>query len=68
MAHDIQYIFDDKGKTKGVIVPIALWDEILSEKETAYLLKSPAMKHRLLRAKKRRTGLPFEDVRAKLGI
>jgi PHD/YefM family antitoxin component YafN of YafNO toxin-antitoxin module len=49
-------------------VPIDLWEEIESEKETAYLLKSDKMKERLLEAKERREGMPFEDVRQKLGI
>ncbi len=34
-----------------MIVPIEPWREIESEKETAYLLKSEAMKRRLLAAK-----------------
>jgi PHD/YefM family antitoxin component YafN of YafNO toxin-antitoxin module len=51
-----------------VIVPIELWREILSEKETAYLLKSEKMKKRLLEAKERREGIPFDKARAELGI
>ena len=35
---EIQYISDAEGKDVGVIVPIALWREIESERETAYLL------------------------------
>jgi PHD/YefM family antitoxin component YafN of YafNO toxin-antitoxin module len=65
---EIQYISDANGKPVGVIVPIDLWEEIESEKETAYLLKSDKMKERLLEAKERREGMPFEDVRQKLGI
>ena len=45
---------------------IALWREIESEQETAYLLKSAAMKQRLLEAKDRQGGLPIEEARAKL--
>lgn len=52
----------------NVFVPIDLWQEIESEKETAYLLKSERMKERLLEAKKRDGGLSLEDVREKLGI
>ena len=51
-----------------MIVPIALWREIESEKETAYLLKSENMKRRLLDAKERQAGVPFEEAREKLGI
>jgi hypothetical protein len=49
-------------------VPIELWREFESEKETAYLLKSENMKRRLLEAKERQTGIPFEEARGKLGI
>lgn len=65
---DIQYISDESGKPTAVIVPIELWREIESEKETAYLLKSEEMKRRLLKAKDRQTGIPFEGALEKLGI
>jgi PHD/YefM family antitoxin component YafN of YafNO toxin-antitoxin module len=65
---EVQYISDANGKPVGVIVPIELWEEIESEKETAYLLKSVKMKERILEARERREGMPFEDVREKLGI
>ena len=65
---DIQYISDANGKPVGVIVPIDLWEEIESEKETAYLLNSEKMKERLLEAKDRREGIAFDDAREKLGI
>jgi predicted RNA polymerase sigma factor len=64
----IQYILDEQGNTTAVIVPIELWRELQSERETAYLLKSSAMKQRLIEAKNRQEGIPFEAVRAKLGI
>ena len=47
----IQYVLDEEGNAVGVIVPIELWREIESERETAYLLRSEAMKRRLLEAK-----------------
>jgi len=65
---DIQYISDANGNQVGVIVPIEIWHEIESEKETAYLLKSEAMKERLLKAKERKEGIGFEEAREKLGI
>jgi hypothetical protein len=65
---NIQYVSDEKGNPTSVIVPIELWREIQSEKETAYLLKSKMMKTRLLEAKKRREGIPFEVAREKLGV
>ncbi len=64
----VQYILDENGKTTGVIVPIELWREIEAEKETAYLLKSDAMKGRLLTAKEREEGIPYGVAREKLGI
>lgn len=67
-SSELQYISDDKGETTAVIVPIALWREIESEQETAYLLRSEAMKRRLLEAKERQEGLPLESVAQKLGI
>ena len=65
---DIQYISDETGNPTAVIVPIELWREIESEKETAYLLKSEEMKRRLLEARDRQDGIPFEETREKLGI
>ena len=65
---EIQYISDESGNTVGVIVPIELWREIESERETTYLLKSENMKQRLLEAKDRQGGIPLEEAREKLGI
>jgi len=45
---------------------LRIYDE--AERETAYLLKSEAMKARLLAAKNRTEGISLEDARAKLGI
>jgi hypothetical protein len=64
----IQYISDDQNNVTGVIVPIDLWREIESEKETAYLLKSETMKKRLLEAKNRKEGIPFDEACKKLGV
>lgn len=64
----IQYISDEHNNVTGVIVPIDLWQEIQSEKETAYLLKSETMKKRLIEAKNRQEGIPFEEACAKLGV
>ncbi len=64
----IQYISDEQDKVTGVIVPIDLWIEIQSEKETAYLLKNETMKKRLLEAKNRKEGIPFDEACKKLGV
>ena len=68
VSPEIQYISDESGQTTAVIVPISLWREIEAQRETAYLLKSDAMKRRLLEAKDRKEGLPLETVVEKLGI
>jgi PHD/YefM family antitoxin component YafN of YafNO toxin-antitoxin module len=67
-AADIQYVSDEGGEPTAVIVPISLWREIESERETAYLLKSEAMKCRLLQAKQRRRGLSLDQAVQKLGV
>ncbi len=65
---EIQYVADEDGNTVAAIVPIELWREIESERETAYLLKSENMKRRLLDAKNRQEGISFDEAREKLGI
>jgi PHD/YefM family antitoxin component YafN of YafNO toxin-antitoxin module len=64
---DIQIVSNENGEPTAVIVPIELWREIESERETALLLRSEAMKSRLLAATQRRDGISFEAVE-KLGI
>ena len=64
----IQYVSNEQGKPTAVIVPIELWQQMLAEQETAYLLKSETMKQRLLTAKGRKEGIEFEDACEKLGI
>jgi PHD/YefM family antitoxin component YafN of YafNO toxin-antitoxin module len=64
----IQYISDENNQVTGVIVPIDLWKELQSEKETAYLLKSEKMKKRLVEAKNRKKGIPFDEACKKLGV
>ena len=52
-SSDIQIVSNENGEPTGVIVPIELWREIESERETAYLLRSDVMKTRRLAAMKR---------------
>jgi hypothetical protein len=68
MTTSVQFVSDASGNAVSVIVPIALWREIESERETAYLLKSEAMKKRLMEAKDRTEGIPLEQARTQLGI
>jgi PHD/YefM family antitoxin component YafN of YafNO toxin-antitoxin module len=65
---DIQIVSNEAGEPTAVIVPIELWREIASERETAYLLKSDPMKQRLMAAATRQDGLSLEAVVEKLGI
>jgi PHD/YefM family antitoxin component YafN of YafNO toxin-antitoxin module len=65
---EIEYVSDEKGQPVSVIVPIEMWREIESERETAYLLKSPAMKKRLPRAKDRSEGITLTEACEELGI
>ena len=67
-SSEIQIVSNEKGEPTAVIVPIDLWREIESERETAYLLCSETMKARLLAAKERQDGIPFETAIEKLGI
>jgi prevent-host-death family protein len=65
---EIQIVSNENGEPTAVIVPIELWREIESERETAYLLKSETMKTRLLAAIERQEGISFEAAVEKLGI
>ena len=68
MPTEVQYVSDAEGNPVGVLVPIDLWREIASERETAFLLKSDAMRQRLLDAQNRTEGISLEAARAQLGI
>jgi PHD/YefM family antitoxin component YafN of YafNO toxin-antitoxin module len=65
---EIQVVSNEAGEPTAVIVPIELWREIASERETAHLLKSETMKKRLLAAAQRREGLPLDAAVEKLGL
>ena len=65
---EIQIVSSESGEPTAVIVPIELWREIASERETAYLLRSETMKDRLLQAVQRQTGPSLDTVIEKLGI
>ncbi len=65
---NLEYISDEAGNLKSVIVPIEVWNDISAELETRYLLRSETMKRRLLEAKERQEGLSLEETLEKLGI
>jgi hypothetical protein len=64
----VQYISDDQGEVTGVILPIQLWRDIVSELETQHLMKSDAMWQRLIEAKRRAEGIPFDTAINQLGL
>lgn len=65
---EIQVVSNEAGEPTAVIVPIDLWREIASERETAYLLKSEPMRQRLLNSLKRTDSVPLDDAISKLAL
>lgn len=65
---EVQFVANDHGDVTGVIVPIALWREVMAELETHHLLKSEAMKARLLEARAHTGGLDLGEVLGQLGL
>ncbi|HWE38730.1 MAG TPA: hypothetical protein VG406_19435, partial [Isosphaeraceae bacterium] len=57
---DLLYLSNERGDVTGVVVPIDIWREISAELETHHLLKSEAMRRRLLGAMARTGGVPFD--------
>jgi len=68
MEVDVQYITDNDGLIKNVILPIDFWNRINCEDETEYLLKSQVNKDRLLESLNRNYALSKEEVYARIGI
>ncbi len=68
MTPQVQYVSDEDARITSVIVPIDVWHDLQSEKETAYLLKSEAMRERLLTARIRKNGLTLEEISEELDI
>lgn len=64
---DIQLVTDATRQLTAVIVPIALWKEIASQRETAYLLKSGTMRQPLLQAVERGAECPWKMPRRNWG-
>ncbi len=57
---EVEIVRNEKGQETAVIVPIDLWREIESERETAYLLSSPANRQRLTEALARTETISFK--------
>ena len=64
----LHYLADEQGDITAVVVPIATWRKITAELETQHLLRSPAMRERLLTALEREGGVSFEQVLDQLGL
>ena len=65
---DIQIVSNEAGEPTTVLVPIELWREMASERETAYLLGSETTRQRILAAAQRTAGLSLDAVVEKLGM
>jgi len=65
---DIHVVSNEAGEPTAVNVPIELWREIASQRETAYLLKSETMKTRVMASAQRSDGLPLDAVVEKLAL
>ena len=65
---EVEIVRNEKGEETAVIVPIDLWREIESERETAYLLSSPTNRQRLTEALARTEPISLEAALAKLGV
>jgi hypothetical protein len=59
----VQYVSDQNGNLTGVFLPIEVWRDIEAD-----ILQSDVMRERLLEARKRDEGIPFEEALEKLGV
>lgn len=64
----LQFLMDEQGDVTAVVVPIGLWREIEAELETQYLLRSPAMRTRLLESLQSQGGHSLGEVLEVLGV
>ena len=65
---EIEILKSEKGEETAAVVPIELWREIESERETGYLLSSPTMRRRLTEALSRTEGIGLDTALEKLGV
>jgi hypothetical protein len=68
MEADVQYITDNNGVIRNVILPIEFWNKINCEDETDYLLNSTVNKDRLFESLTRNFSLSKEEVYERIGI
>ena len=67
-TEEVRYFADDTGNITDVVVPMALWKEIIAELETSHLLESEVMKKRLLEARSRSESITLQDALSQLGL
>ena len=65
---NVQYISNQQGDVTGVIVPIDIWQDLISELETQHLLKSETMRQRLSDALNRKSGVSLNQAVEQLGL
>ena len=64
----LHFLSDEEGNIKSVLVPIAPWKVISSELETQHVLRSDAIRERLVEAIDRNGGMTYDDILQKLDI
>ena len=65
---EIEILRNEKGEETAAVVPIELWREIESERETGYHLSTPTMRRRLTEALSRTEGIGLDTAIEKLGV
>ncbi|MEB3231953.1 MAG: hypothetical protein VKJ64_13160 [Leptolyngbyaceae bacterium] len=68
VEESVQYISNQQGNITGVIVPIDVWQDLISELETQHLLKSKTMRQRLLEAGNREGGISLNQAIEQLDL
>ena len=66
--YSVQYLSDINGKVKSVLVPFKLWEDLISENETKYILKNKKMKERIDESRQRKSYMTKEEVYEKFGV
>jgi len=63
-----QYITNNSGEIKSVILPIEIWNQLNCEDETDFLLQSEVNTKRLLEAVERNDNFTLSDVYERIGL
>ncbi|MBE2186947.1 MAG: prevent-host-death protein [Rhodothermales bacterium] len=65
---NVQIVTNEDGEQTAVLVPIDVWREVESWLETAHLLRSDAMRERLLAARASTMRIPMNEVAREFGV